>query len=120
MAQPVVHFEIWSKDRKKAQEFYQKAFDWDISEPPGMEYGMVGSGGEKSIGGGIASTPDAQTGVTFYIQVDDIGKYLSKIESLGGKTVVPETPIPGVGAFAMFADPDGNVLGVFRGSEEQS
>jgi uncharacterized protein len=36
---------------------------------------------------------------------------------LGGKTIVEPTEIPGVGQFAMFSDPDGNVVGVLREKE---
>jgi predicted enzyme related to lactoylglutathione lyase len=34
--------------------------------------------------------------------------------SLGATLVVPPTPIPGMGGFALFTDPDGNVMGIFR------
>jgi hypothetical protein len=116
MSQPVVHFEITAQDYKAAQTFYSKLFDWEISEPPGMNYGLVKAAGEKSIGGGIGEPRKGDApSLTFYVQVDDLQKYLDKAESLGGKTVVGETPIPGIGAFAMIADLDGNVIGLFKG-----
>lgn len=34
--------------------------------------------------------------------------------NLGGKTVVPPALIPNVGAFAIFSDPDGNHIGLFK------
>jgi predicted enzyme related to lactoylglutathione lyase len=33
---------------------------------------------------------------------------------LGGKTVIPVTEMPDVVTFAQFADPDGNVVGLYR------
>src|SRR5947209_20281287 len=39
----VVHFEIPADNEERAKSFYQKAFGWDISKYPGMEYHMVGT-----------------------------------------------------------------------------
>jgi predicted enzyme related to lactoylglutathione lyase len=41
---------------------------------------------------------------------------LDRVESLGGKTAVPVTEIPEVVTFAQFADPDGNLVGLFKSS----
>ena len=114
MAHPVVHFEIIGKDGKKLQEFYGKLFDWHIDANNPMNYGIVDTHGEGSIGGGIGQT-DSQNQVTFYIQVDDPQAYLNKIEAMGGKTVVPVTEIPDMVTFAQFADPEGNVVGLVKG-----
>ena len=115
MGQPVVHFEISSKDYKKSQQFYRSLFDWKIEEPPNMPYGLVQAEGDKSIGGGIGPVDGGKPpSLTFYVMVDDLQKYLTKAESLGGKALVPPTPIPGIGSFAMFADPDGLAIGLFK------
>jgi predicted enzyme related to lactoylglutathione lyase len=52
--------------------------------------------------------------VTFYVAVDDLGATLARVGDLGGTPLVPPTPIPGIGWFAMFQDPDGNVIGLLR------
>jgi len=117
MGHPVVHFEIASKDYKKSQQFYKSLFDWKIEEPPGMPYGMISAEGDKSIGGGIGQVDGGKApSLTFYVMVDDLQAYLKKAESLGGKTLVPPSPIPGIGHFAMFADPDGLAIGLFKPS----
>ena len=116
MGNPVVHFEIAGKDGKKLQEFYGKLFDWKIEVDPAMDYGMVEAGEEGGIGGGIFQTQESVPPyLTIYVAVDDLQAYLDKAESLGGKAVVPPTPIPNFGAFAMFQDPEGNVVGLFKG-----
>ena len=46
--------------------------------------------------------------------VDDLAKYLARAEDLGGSTVLRPMPIGTIGSFAMFADPDGNTIGLFR------
>jgi len=115
MAHPVVHFEIAGKDGTKLQEFYRKLFDWKIEVDPAMNYGMVDTGGEGINGGVFQAPAEAPAYLTFYIQVDDLQAYLDKAVSLGGSVIVPPTPIPNIGAFAMFNDPEGNLLGLFKG-----
>jgi len=116
MAHPVVHFEIAGKDGTKLQEFYGKLFDWKISVEAAMgNYGLV-EGSEGGIGGGIFQGQEGIAPfVTVYVSVDDLQAYLDKAVRLGGKTVLPPTPIPSVGAFAMFHDPEGNLVGLFKG-----
>jgi predicted enzyme related to lactoylglutathione lyase len=46
--------------------------------------------------------------------VDDLPPSLSKAESLGGKTVMGPTPIPGVGTIAMFQGPEGHYIGLYK------
>ena len=116
MGQPVVHFEIAGRDGKRLQDFYARLFDWKTEVDPAMNYGLVETGGEGGINGGIMQTQgDVPPYLTFYVAVDDLQAYLGKAESLGGRTVVPPTPIPNVGAFAMFHDPEGNLVGLFKG-----
>jgi predicted enzyme related to lactoylglutathione lyase len=48
------------------------------------------------------------------IDVPAIDDALAQVESNGGRTVTPRTPIPGMGAFAYFADSEGNVMGLWE------
>ena len=121
-AAPVVWFEIVGKDAKKLQNFYGKLFDWKINADNPMNYGMVDAVangaevGKGSIGGGVgAAQPGAPGYVTFYVQVNDLDAYLKKVESMGGKTVVPITEIPNMVTFALFKDPEGNMVGIVKG-----
>ncbi|MBI4552540.1 MAG: VOC family protein [Candidatus Latescibacteria bacterium] len=115
MGHPVVHFEVGGNDRKQLERFYGQVFDWKIHSHDEMHYGLV-EAAERGIGGGISgSIPNGPSSwVTFYVQVDDLEAYLKKIESVGGKTIVPPTPIPNTGSFAWFSDPAGNCIGLFR------
>jgi len=54
-----------------------------------------------------------------FIQVDDLQAYLDKAESLGGKTVIPPTDVPGMGTFAWFADIDGNTIGLRKPTSDE-
>ena len=116
MGRPVVHWELWSKDPEKISDFYQRVFDWEIRHIPEMNYRMVETGGEGGINGGIMK-PQAGpwTGnLAFYIDVDDLDAYGKKITDAGGKLVVENMDVPGVGKFSLFEDPDGRVLGMWK------
>ena len=116
MGQPVVHWEIAGKDAAKLQEFYSGIFDWKVNVDEALNYGIVETRGQGGIDGGIFAPPSGAAPYTmFYVHVDDIQQYLDKIESLGGKTMMPPREIPGVGSAAVFSDPDGNSVGLFTG-----
>ncbi len=36
----------------------------------------------------------------------------------GGKVVVEEQEVPGMGAFSLFSDPDGRVMGIWKVSDK--
>jgi hypothetical protein len=117
MAHAVVHWEIGARDAAKLEAFYRDLFGWDIDASM-PEYHLVAAAGE-GIGGGIMQT---QSGVppyvTFYVTVDDLDAHLAKAGSLGARTIVPPTPIPNVGAFAMILDPEEHVIGLMKMSQQ--
>lgn len=112
MGQPVVHFEIGCRDNDKTKQFYTKLFDWKIEQkgPAALIDTM-----NKGINGHISCLGhEPHNYITIYVQVDDVQKYLKKAESLGGKTLVPPTDVPGAGKFAWMADPEGTLIGLWK------
>jgi predicted enzyme related to lactoylglutathione lyase len=119
MGQPVVHWELWSENPERIAQFYEKVFDWQIRHIPALNYRVVETGGSGGINGGIMK-PQAGPWpgkMAFYIDVDDIDAYGEKITSGGGKIVVSRMEVPGVGELALFEDPDGRVLGLWKRSK---
>jgi len=121
-AAPVVHFEVLGKDTKKLHNFYGQLFDWQIDAANPMNYGLVapaGQGtdpGKGSIGGGVGAAVEGAPGhLTFYVQVPDVTAALKKAEKLGGKTILPETEVPGMVTYALFRDPEGHLVGLVKG-----
>lgn len=113
MANAIVHWEIGAQDKGKLLEFYGQMFDWSI-DTSNPAYAMVAAA-DGGIGGGVMQVqPGVPPYVTVYVSVDDLAASLAKAERLGGKTIVPPTPIPDVGAFAMFSDPEGHVIGLLK------
>jgi predicted enzyme related to lactoylglutathione lyase len=74
---------------------------------------MVETGGEGGIAGGIGES-EGPGRAMLYIEVEDPQQHLDRIVAAGGTVVVPVTEIPGATTFAHFADPEGNVLGIYR------
>jgi predicted enzyme related to lactoylglutathione lyase len=115
MRAPVVHFEVNSKNLARAKEFYGTLFGWKIQDFASMSYGMVDTGVKVGINGGIAQVgPEGQPFVTFYVAVEDPQATLDKAVSLGAKVVVPVTVVPDVVTLALFADPDGCLVGLVQ------
>jgi uncharacterized protein len=112
MGSHIVHFEVTGKDGKKLQKFYGDVFGWQIDTNNPGGYGMV-RGGENSITGGIGDAPQGTPGgVTWYVHTDDPKAVLAKIEKLGGKVLMPLTQVAPETTIALFADPEGHVIGL--------
>jgi len=114
MGAPVVHFEIGCRNSQKATKFYSDLFGWKIEQQgPAAMIDTQGAG--VGIGGHITALGhEPNNYITFYAQVNDLQAYLKKAESQGGKTIIPPQEVPGMGQFAWFADPDGNVIGLWK------
>jgi len=116
---PVVHFEIVSKDADALRKFYRDAFDWQIAAPmkgAGIEdYTMVDPNEGSGIPGGIGTAPEGYDGhVTFYVGVPEVAAALRKVESLGGKIMRGPDQVPGGPTIGLFEDPNGHVIGVVQ------
>lgn len=111
MPNPVVHFEIGCRDREKTVDFYQKIFDWTML--PNEFATDIQTGPGEQVTGHIVSLGHEPFNYTnFYVRVPDLTQALQKVESLGGKIVIPPIPRPNGGRFAWFADLDGNTIGL--------
>ncbi len=118
MGNPIVHFEIRSADPNATRAFYADLFGWTY--PPGgfPDYTYVDSGVPAgTIPGGIGPTQGGQTMVTVFAGVTDVKAALAKAAALGGTIVQPATKVPGV-TFGLFADPQGQVVGVASNDQE--
>jgi predicted enzyme related to lactoylglutathione lyase len=113
-AAQVVHWEIQSQNPTKLHQFYADAFSWKIDANNPMRYGMVASGGPQGIDGGIGGTQAPGSRIVVYAAVPSIVTTLERIESLGGKTIMPRTDVGPV-IMALYEDPEGNVMGLVEG-----
>ena len=115
MGNPVVHFEVSGKDGAALVGFYEELFGWKTQAMEEGGYWLVEKEG-NGIAGGIGESQEGPGHVTFYVAVDDPQAALDQAVSLGGTVVMPVTEMPMV-TFALFADPEGHVVGIVKGGE---
>jgi uncharacterized protein len=109
----IVHWEIQAQNPASLHGFYADAFGWKIDANNPMRYGMVSSGGPAGIDGGIGGSQMPGSRVLVYASVPNIPPVLKRIESLGGKTMMPRTDVGPV-IMALYQDPEGNVMGLIE------
>lgn len=119
MGDPVVHWELWSKDPEQLGEFYSRVFGWSIEAFPEMSYQLVRTGDESGIDGGIMRPEEGPWpgNMAFYIGVADLEASCERIVAAGGRIVVEPQEVPGMGSFCLFADPEDRVLGLWKSLE---
>ena len=71
--------------------------------------------GDKNLGGGMMKRQTPEHMVTMYIQVDDLDAHMKKVTENGGKIIVEKKPVPGMGWFCDFLDPQNNNFRVMGG-----
>jgi len=110
MANQICHFEIGCRDREKASAFYSKMFAWTLqADAHGT---AIKTGGD--VGGHLNALGHEPHNYTlFYVMVDDVETALARAAELGGKRLVGPVPLPNNTAFGWFADPEGNMIGVY-------
>src|SRR5262249_55321597 len=99
---------------------YEKTFGWKIQHVPEMDYRMVDTGGE-GINGGILDPKKEGPwpgNMVFYINVDDLDAYRKKVVAAGGKSQIGHPDVPGTGAFSLFTDPEGRMMGLWKAAKK--
>jgi len=116
MGAPVVHFEIIGGEGSELEKFYRELFGWRINSDNPMKYSLVETGGGPGgINGGVGPAKDGSKRVSIYARVEDLQATLDRAERLGAQTILPPSEVPGGPKLAMFADPAGNITGLFQG-----
>ena len=115
-----VWYELMTTDAQAAERFYAEVVGWTMRDSgmPGMRYTLA-SAGEAMIGGIMGFPPEgcppgAQPGWLGYIAVDDVDAYAGRVKAAGGAILRDPDDIPGVGRFAVAADPYGAPFVLFR------
>jgi predicted enzyme related to lactoylglutathione lyase len=119
VAYPVTHFEINAQDAPATQKFYQDLFGWGIDTNNPDNYGVIDTRNKGTgINGGIGASQQGRSWVTFYVECDDPAATLAKAERLGGRRVMEPMEAMNV-VYALFADPEGNVIGLAKTDRSQ-
>jgi uncharacterized protein len=113
MAADIIHIEFKSANFARTSEFYAKVFDWQMEQNASASYmKLSGTGGPS--GGWVRADLVQSPGPIAYLPVDDLEATLNEVESAGGRVLVRSLPFAGGGEIGLFADPDGNVMGIWK------
>ena len=110
--------ELQTPDADAAAAFYAAAFDWSretVPMPEG-EYHIFRVGGQQ-IGGMMALPPamaDVPPNWSIYLGTADADATVTRALAAGGTVVVPVTPIPTVGRFAVLRSADGAYFSILQ------
>jgi len=112
----IVHFEIPCENPNLQMDFFKEVFDWKFQQFLSDEYWTCSSGDASTpgINGGFMKKKHPGQPIVNSIQVENLEQTASKIESMGGKIVVPKMAILTVGWLAYFTDPEGNIHGLYQ------
>jgi uncharacterized protein len=114
MAGPaIVHIEFKSSDFARTSAFYAKLFDWRTEQNASASY-MKADSADGPSGGWVRADLVQSPGPIAYLPVDDLPGKLDAVERAGGRVLVRSMPFAGGGEVGLFADPDGNVLGLWQ------
>lgn len=114
----IVHIQIKVTNLDIAMRFYHKIFNWRVYISPDADYLAIFEIDDEAdfVGGGFLLSDEVpqDTPILLYIYTDDILKTLDRIVENGGKIISKKAALPGKHGFVgKFADPFGNVLGLF-------
>ena len=100
-----------------ALAFYQRVLGYThdtMDLGPGGTYYLLKKDGDSRGGLMRSAEPKAQSMWLPYVAVAACDATADKARSLGGQVLSPPTDIPGVGRFAVFADPVGAAIAVLE------
>ncbi len=118
-------YELMTTDPQAAGAFYTRVIGWQaedsgLADTPYTLFKVEGQGV-----GGVMAVPEearqagARPGWIGYIWVRDLDAALAQLQAAGGAIRRPAGEIPGVGRFAVVADPQGAIFVLFRNFGEQ-
>ena len=109
----ITYVELVTPDLEAARAFYTGAFGWELNDYGPTYAGIRSPAGTGAVGGRNPPGPPGPGGALVLIQSADLDASVAAVEGAGGTLVTPPEAYPGGRRFT-FADPAGNVLGVFQ------
>lgn len=106
--------ELVTTDVPAAKKFYREALGWELNDIKNGDMGYtMARMGNQEVAGMMTMPQDAQgmpPAWGSYVTVDDVDARVARVTALGGRLCVAPRDIPGVGRFAVIADPQGAML----------
>ena len=109
----ICYLEIPTTDLARSVKFYQAAFGWKVRKRGDGSTAFDDGVGEVSGAWATGRPSSATPGLLLYVMVDSIPTTIGLIKTNGGRIVQP-LGVDAPELTARFADPDGNVLGLYQ------
>ena len=106
------YVELPVSDLPAARSFYEQAFGWQFNEYGPAYAGIKNPAGDGEAGGLDGSGGTDRTAPLVLLYSDDLDGTVAAVREAGGEVRVEPYAFPGGRRFH-FADPSGNVLGVW-------
>jgi uncharacterized protein len=119
-----IWYDLMAPDVQAAKDFYSHVVGWTIADSgmPGMDYAVI-KAGSVDVGGMMPPPPGAPGGRPMwngYIHSADVDADAAKAVKLGGKIHQAAMDIPGVGRFAVIADPSEATFILFKPNSSET
>jgi len=119
-----VWYEVMTSDTKSAESFYRSVIGWDTKDAGMADRSYTTLSIGQAMVGGLMPIPEEARAMGArpvwmgYIGVDDVDVYVLRVTAAGGAVHRAPEDIPGIGRFAVVADPHGATFILFRGSSD--
>ena len=109
----ICYLEMPARDINRSASFYQEVFGWQVRTRGDGNVAFDDGVGQVSGTWVLGRKPMTEVGLLIYIMMDSVAATMESVVANGGKIVQP------IGAdapeiTARFADPAGNVLGLYQ------
>lgn len=116
-----IWYELMTSDSDAAADFYGAVVGWTTKVfEGGADYRLFGAPDADVAGLLRLEQAGAPAGWFGYIGVEDVDAKARELVAAGATQHVGPTDIPGVGRFAMLADPQGVAFYIMRGASEEA
>lgn len=109
----ICYLEIPATDVARSAEFYRAVFGWNIRKRGDGATAFDDAVGEVSGAWVVGRLPSPQPGLLLYVMVDSVEATIKKVIANGG-TIVQPLGADAPEITARFADPVGNVIGLYQ------
>jgi uncharacterized protein len=113
MGDPVVQWQIVTKEPQKHAAFYAQVFGWKIDSDNPLGYRVADPESARGISGGFwPAPPEAMAFVQLFVEVNDIAETVKKVTANGGSVLITPQTLPAGEQMAVLRDPLGLTFGV--------
>lgn len=121
MGNPVVQWQIVTRNPDALTRFYASVFDWKVNADNPLGYRRLDTASGRGINGGVwPAPPEANSFVQLFIEVDDVNRYLQKATAAGARIIIPPQKLPEGEEMAILHDPEGIPFGLVKPARQSS